>query len=58
MQNKHYGVFNTIRKEFQFGICEDTPELAKKALFARIGNNARRWRFEIREIPKGQTNAK
>ena len=42
-----YGVWNTVRKKFQFGICEDTPMLADARLFQRIGDNARKYRFEI-----------
>lgn len=45
-----YGVYNNRKKEFQFGISEDTPLLAKAKLFSKIGDDARRWRFEIREI--------
>lgn len=51
-----YGVWNTVRKKFQFGICEDTPMLADARLFQRIGDNARKYRFEIRRLPKGEDN--
>ncbi|WP_295095961.1 hypothetical protein [Ruminococcus sp.] len=47
-----WGIFNTIRKEFQFGIQEPSPYLAEKKLFKLIGNDARKWRFEARQIPK------
>jgi hypothetical protein len=42
-----------MKKEFQFGICEETKEKAIKKLFEKIGNDARKWRFEARLIPKG-----
>lgn len=45
-----YGVYNTVRKEFQFGICEPSKRKARQKLFDKIGNDARKWRFEIREI--------
>ena len=51
-----YAVWNTVRKKFQFGICEDTPMLADARLFQRIGDNARKYRFEIRRLPKGEDN--
>lgn len=41
-----YGIWNNIRKQFQFDICEDTPKLAEARLFQKIGNDARKWRFE------------
>lgn len=47
-----YGVWNTAKKEFQFGICEDTPMLAEARLFQRIGDDARKWRFEARALSK------
>lgn len=45
-----YGIYNTSRKMFQFGICEDTPMLAQARLFQKIGDNARKWRFEPRRL--------
>lgn len=52
MGNGHskYGIWNKSRKEFQFGICEDTPMLAEARLFQKIGEDAKKWRFEVREI--------
>lgn len=49
---KKYGVWNNQRKEFQFGICEDTPMLAEARLFQKIGDDARKWRFEVKELPR------
>lgn len=38
MGNGHskYGIYNKQKKEFQFGICEDTPMLAEARLFQRL----------------------
>lgn len=47
-----YGVYNTMKKEFQFGICEDSPMLAEARLHYLIGDDAKKWRFEFRPIPK------
>ena len=47
-----YGIWNNSRKCFQFGICEDTPMLAESRLFQKIGDNARKWRFEARPLPR------
>lgn len=52
-QGHKYGIYNTCRKCFQFGICEDTPMLAEARLFQKIGDNARKWRFEPRRLPGG-----
>jgi len=45
-----YGIYNKQKKEFQFGICEDTPMLAEARLFQKIGEDAKRWKFEVREV--------
>jgi len=47
-----WGVWNQVKKEFQFGICEDTPMLAQARLFQQIGEDARKYRFDIRQLPK------
>ena len=47
-----YGIWNTVRKCFQFSICEDTPALAKARLFQKIGDDAMKWRFEVRALPR------
>ena len=47
-----YGIWNTTQKRFQFGICEDTPMLAEARLFQKIGDDARKWRFEPRQLPR------
>ena len=45
-----YGIYNKQKKEFQFGICEDTPMLAEARLFQKIGEDAKKWKFEVREV--------
>ena len=52
MGNGHskYGIWNRNKKQFQFGICEDTPMLAEARLFQKIGEDAKKWRFEVREV--------
>lgn len=47
-----YGMWNNVKKCFQFGICEDTPMLAEARLFQKIGDSARKWRFEPKPLPK------
>ena len=47
---KKFGIFNIMAKEFQFGICEDSPMLAVARLYYKIGDDARKYRFEPRAI--------
>ena len=47
-----YGMYNTSSKCFQFGISEDTPMLAVARLYQKIGEDAKKWRFEPRPLPK------
>ena len=49
---KTYGIYNTSAKSFQFGIKEPSKRKARQKLFNKIGNDARKWRFEVREIKK------
>lgn len=35
----------------KWGICEDTPMLAEARLHQKIGDDAKRWRFEPRQLP-------
>lgn len=46
-----YGIWNTIKKEFQFGIKEETKHEAFKKLFNKIGYDSYKYRFEVRKIP-------
>lgn len=48
---KKFGIWNDIKKEFQFGICEDTPMLAEARLYQKIGDNARMYRFKPKMLP-------
>lgn len=48
---KKYGIWNVSAKCFQFGICEDTPMLAVARLYQKIGDDAKKWRFEPRMLP-------
>lgn len=45
-----YGVYNSVKKEFQFGICEESKKKASEKLFQKIGKDSYKWRFEIRKI--------
>jgi hypothetical protein len=47
-----WGIWNCQKKCFQFDICEDTPMLAMARLYQKIGDDARKWRFEPRQMPK------
>ena len=48
-----YMIWNDVQKCFQFpSICETTEKGANTILFKKIGNDARKWRFEIRKIEK------
>ena len=39
-----------------FGIKETSPRRAEKALFRRIGKDAYRWRYSIKQIPRNWRN--
>ena len=45
-----YGIWNSATKKFIFGIKEDTPMLAEARLFQKIGDDARKWRFQTKII--------
>lgn len=45
-----FGIYNTATKKYVFGISEDTPMLAEARLFEKIGNDARKRRFEPRKL--------
>lgn len=47
-----YGIWNTYKREFQFGIKEETRKKAMNKLFNKIGNDAYKYRFEVRKIPE------
>lgn len=48
---KKFGIWNDIKKEFQFGICEDTPMLAQARLYQKLGDDAKKSRFQPRMLP-------
>ena len=48
---RKYGIWNTVKKCFQFGIAEDTPMLAESRLFYMIGDDALKCRFTAKAIP-------
>lgn len=49
---KRWGIWNTMQKEFQFGIDEPSPMLAEARLAYKIGYDSAKYRFEVREIPQ------
>lgn len=58
MENtRYYGIWNNMKKEFQFGIIETSKAKAEKALFNKIYKDAYKWRFEVKELKKGNQKA-
>ena len=51
--NKRYGVWNSLKKEFQFNnvICS-SPEEVNKIMIKKIGHDWKKWRFEVVDIDK------
>ena len=48
-----YMIYNNVQKCFQFpSICETTEKEANTLLFKFIGNDARKYRFEIKRVKK------
>lgn len=48
-----YMIYNNVQKCFQFpSICETTEKGANTLLFKFIGNDARKYRFEIKRVKK------
>lgn len=48
-----YMIYNNVQKCFQFpSICETTEKGANTLLFKFIGNDARKYRFEIKKVEK------
>lgn len=51
-----YMIWNDVQKEFQFPkICEITEKGATTCLFNCIGNDARKYRFQIKKVEKEET---
>ena len=51
---RKYGIWNVFQKCWQFGVVEDTPMLAEARLYQRIGDDAKKWQFEVRELPQSK----
>ena len=51
--NRRYGVWNSLKKEFQFNnvICS-TPEEVNSIMKNKIGHDWKKWRFTIVDIDK------
>ncbi len=48
-----YMIYNNVQKCFQFpSICETTEKGANTLLFKFIGNDARKYRFEVKRVEK------
>ena len=54
---QYFGVWNTSKKEFQFGIVETSKRKALDKLFEKIGKDAYKWRFVIKELKVGNPKA-
>lgn len=54
---KYYRIYNTKAKEFQFGICEPSKRKAEKKLFEKIGKDAYRLKFVVKELKHGNPKA-
>ena len=52
MDLEHWGIWNGMRKEFQFGIDASSERAANNALFKKIGYDSYKWRFEAKRLPK------
>lgn len=57
VRGEQYGIWNSVKKCWQFGICEDTPMLAEARLFQKIGDDARKYRFEAKALPPEMRHA-
>lgn len=51
VKGKKYGIWNASTKCWQFNIAEDTPMLAVARLHQKIGDDAKKWRFEPHILP-------
>ena len=49
-ENQYYGLWNDWAKEWQFGIVERTAEAATQKAWDKLGNDFRKWRFEIKKM--------
>ena len=56
VNNKRYGIWNDVQKQFVFGINEDSKNRAMRELQRKIGKDAFKWRYEVRVIPQNWHN--
>lgn len=56
-KEKRYGIYNSIHKIFQFGICERSKSKAYDKLYKKIGKDAGKIRFEVRRIKEGHVTS-
>lgn len=49
---EHWGIYNTMQKQFQFGIDEPSRSKANNKLLKKIGYDAYKWRFEAKILPR------
>lgn len=45
-----YGIYNIRAKKFQFGINEPSKRKARNKLFAKIGKDTYKWKFQVKRI--------
>lgn len=57
-EGESYGIWNDVKKCWQFAICEDTPFLAYARLCQKIGNDAKKARFSEKRLPKNLSNSR
>ena len=50
--NVRYGIWNSVSKQFQFNISEDTPFLAIARLYQKIGTTQRKQDLNLRNYLK------
>lgn len=46
----YYGIWNSVAKRFQFGICEPSPRLAEERLRELISHDSKKYRFEAKRL--------
>lgn len=47
-----FGIWSDVSKKFVFGIQQPSQTKARSALYNKIGNDARKWRFSVKPIRK------
>lgn len=48
--DKKFGIWSAVSKKFCFGISQPTKKLARRALIKKIGHDALKYRFSVKEI--------